>query len=165
MMSNWDSLSDAYKYLIDDCVLTRDLAKCVKLKNEEKKDMMNKATFTVEDIKNSYFVIKGRVYDVIDFEAFFGDGLFTRSTATVKVDLESKHPMKAILKIVPEIENVIFNEPATIVFWTDGTKTVVKANDEEFDPEKGLVMAIAKKRFGNEGNYYNHIKKWLPDGK
>lgn len=162
-MTSWDY--ELGKYLYDDTVLTRDLAKFVKLKSEEKKDMMNKATFTVEDIENSYFVIKGRVYDVIDFEAHFGNGLFTRDTAIVKVDLESKHPMKAILKIVPEIENVIFNEPATIVFWTDGTKTVVKANDEEFDPEKGLVMAIAKKRFGNEGNYYNHIKKWLPDGK
>jgi hypothetical protein len=62
---------------------------------------------------------------------------------------------------VPEIKDVIFNEPATIVFWTDGTKTVVKAGfGEQFDPEKGLAMAIAKKHFGNEGNYYNNIKKW-----
>ena len=61
-----------------------------------------------------------------------------------------------------DIKNVIFNEPATIVFWTDGTKTVVKVqNGEKFDPEKGIAMAIAKKFFGNEGNYYNHIKKWV----
>ena len=26
---------------------------------------------------------------------------------------------------IPEIKNVIFNYPATIVFWKDGTKTVV----------------------------------------
>lgn len=58
------------------------------------------------------------------------------------------------------ISNVIFNDPATIVFWADGTKTVVKAHDEKFDPEKGLAMAIAKKFFGNEGNYFNQIKKW-----
>ena len=60
------------------------------------------------------------------------------------------------------IKNVIFNDPATIVFWSDGSKTVVKAHNEFFDPEKGLAMAIAKKFFGNEGNYYNHLKKWLP---
>ena len=61
-----------------------------------------------------------------------------------------------------DIEKVIFNYPATIVFWKDGTKTVVKAqNDEVFDKEKGLVMAIVKKAFGNEGNYYEQIKKWL----
>lgn len=62
-----------------------------------------------------------------------------------------------------KIEKVIFNDPATIVFWTDGTKTVVKASNEEFDPEKGLAMAIAKKAFGNEGNYFNEFKKWLPE--
>ena len=59
------------------------------------------------------------------------------------------------------IENVIFNNPATIVFWDDGTKTVVKAENEPFDPEKGLAMAIAKKVFGNQGSYYNEFKKWL----
>lgn len=58
------------------------------------------------------------------------------------------------------IKNVIFNDPATIVFWSDGTKTVVKAENEPFDPEKGLAMAIAKKHFGNKGNYFNEIKKW-----
>ena len=59
------------------------------------------------------------------------------------------------------IKDVIFNPPATIVFWEDGKKTVVKAqNGEEFDPEKGLAMAIIKKKLGNQGNYFNHIKKW-----
>ena len=47
------------------------------------------------------------------------------------------------------IRKVIFNNPATIVFWLDGTKTIVKkANDEPWDPEKGLAMAIIKKYFG-----------------
>ena len=59
------------------------------------------------------------------------------------------------------IKNVIFNDPATIVFWDDGTKTVVKTqNDESFDPEKGLVMAYFKKMHGNKGSYFNEIKKW-----
>ena len=40
------------------------------------------------------------------------------------------------------IRNVIFNDPATIVIWADGTKTVVKADREPFDPEKGLAMAL-----------------------
>ena len=61
----------------------------------------------------------------------------------------------------PEIKNVIFNYPATIVLWNDGTKTVVKvSSEEEFDPEKGLAMAIAKKAFGNKGSYFNVIKKY-----
>lgn len=62
----------------------------------------------------------------------------------------------------PRIKNVIFNEPATIVFWADGTKTVVKCQDGDiFDPEKGLTMAITKKALGNKGNYCNEIKKWV----
>lgn len=60
-----------------------------------------------------------------------------------------------------EIKDVIFNDPATIVFWADGTKTVVKCQEgDEFDPEKGLTMAIAKKVYGNKGSYCNKIKKW-----
>lgn len=60
------------------------------------------------------------------------------------------------------IDKVIFNDPATIVFWSDGIKTVVKTqNGETFDPEKGLAMAIAKRAFGNKGNYFNHISKWV----
>lgn len=60
------------------------------------------------------------------------------------------------------IEKVIFNQPATVVLWQDGTKTVVKAqNDEPFDPEKGLAMAITKKVLGNKGSYYDEIKKWV----
>lgn len=66
------------------------------------------------------------------------------------------------LAIKRSIKNVIFNDPATIVFWSDGTKTVVKAEGESFDPEKGLAMAIAKKSLGNEGNYYEIFREWLP---
>lgn len=66
-------------------------------------------------------------------------------------------------KYMYTIKNVIFNDPATIVFWADGSKTVVKAQDGDiFDPEKGLTMAITKKALGNKGNYCNELKKWLP---
>lgn len=43
---------------------------------------------------------------------------------------------------------VIRNGPATIVFWKDGTKTVVKCHDEDYDPEKGLAMALCRKLWG-----------------
>ena len=59
-----------------------------------------------------------------------------------------------------KIKKVIFNKPATIVFWEDNTKTVVQCGPlDSFDPEKGLAMAIAKKALGNKGNYYNEIYK------
>ena len=61
-----------------------------------------------------------------------------------------------------DIVNVIFNDPATIIIWADGTKTVVKCKGEYYDQEKGFAMAIAKKALGNLGNYYETFKKWLP---
>lgn len=65
---------------------------------------------------------------------------------------------------LPEIKDVIFNEPATIILWADGTKTVVKCQKGEgYDPEKGMAMAISKKALGNKGNYCEVFKKWLPE--
>lgn len=64
--------------------------------------------------------------------------------------------------LVPKIKNVILNDPAVIVMWGDGTKTVVKAQGEEFDPEKGLAMAISKKAFGNKHSYYGVFLKNIP---
>ena len=64
----------------------------------------------------------------------------------------------------PSIKKVIFNYPATIVVWSDVSKTVVKCQDGDiYDPEKGLAMAISKKALGNKGNYCNEFKKWLPE--
>lgn len=60
-----------------------------------------------------------------------------------------------------KIKNVIFQNPATIVFWEDGTKTVVRAEGEDYDPEKGLAMAISRKALGNNRDYYNTFIHWL----
>lgn len=95
---------------------------------------------------------------------FVDDNAYNQIVRYVKDGLNVTYGMYGQYKpaFLAQIENVIFNDPATIVFWSDDTKTVVKAQDgEEFDPEKGLAMAITKKKLGNNGNYYNHIKKWL----
>lgn len=60
---------------------------------------------------------------------------------------------------LPEIKNVIFNDPATIVFWSDGTKTVVKCMEgKEFNTWDGLAMAICKKLFGK--SFKRTFRKW-----
>ena len=60
------------------------------------------------------------------------------------------------------IKDVIFAPPATIVYWSDGSKTVVKCSEKDvFDPEKGLAMAIAKRCGGNKGSYYKEIQSWV----
>ena len=43
----------------------------------------------------------------------------------------------------------VVNGPATILFWNDGTKTIVKCNkDDEFDAQKGYLMAFFEKTTG-----------------
>lgn len=63
------------------------------------------------------------------------------------------------------IRKVIFSNPATIVLWSDCTKTVVKCGpDDIFDKEKGLAMAIVKKMAGNDSRFHKVFKKWCkPD--
>ena len=64
---------------------------------------------------------------------------------------------------IPPIEKVIFNKPATIVFWADGDKTVVKCQDgDTYSKEVGLAMCIAKKALGNKGNFNDVFKEWIP---
>ena len=87
-----------------------------------------------------------------------------RSLTEAAVPILSDVKMRLNLNYMPvlAIKDVIFNPPATIVFWMDGTKTVVKDQGEVFyDPEKGMAMAVAKKAFGNQGNYYNQFKKYI----
>lgn len=64
------------------------------------------------------------------------------------------------------IKDVIFNDPATIVIWADGTKTVVKCQpNDEYNKETGLALCIAKKYLGNKGNFNDVFKKWIPEEK
>ena len=64
-----------------------------------------------------------------------------------------------------KVERVIYNDPATIVLWKDGTKTVSTAQNEEYDPEKGLAMCFAKKALGNNykaGGVFKRLLRKAP---
>ena len=76
--------------------------------------------------------------------------------------LNTAHAKEATAMNAAVIKNVIFAPPATIVYWSDGSKTVVKCSEKDvFDPEKGLAMAIAKRCGGNKGSYYKEIQSWV----
>ena len=65
---------------------------------------------------------------------------------------------------IPTIDRVIFNNPATIVIWADGTKTVVKCQEGDvYSKETGLALCIAKKALGNQGNFNNVFHEWIPE--
>ena len=60
------------------------------------------------------------------------------------------------------IKKVIYSEPATIVFWSDNTKTVCKCvKPDVYSPEKGLTMCIVKKLNENR-SLLDMFMAWLP---
>lgn len=76
--------------------------------------------------------------------------------------LNTAHAKEAAAMNAAVIKDAIFAPPATIVYWSDGSKTVVKCSEKDvFDPEKGLAMAIAKRCGGNKGSYYKEIQNWV----
>jgi hypothetical protein len=64
--------------------------------------------------------------------------------------------------VLPMPVNVIFHDPATIVYWNDGSKTVVKCQPgDTFSAETGLITAMLKKYMGNDNTFNNVINAWL----
>lgn len=79
------------------------------------------------------------------------------------INEENKYELKFSIKpTVPDIERVIFFYPATIVLWSDRTKTVVKVKEgEKFDKWTGLSMCICKKLYGDK--FHSVFKKHCTD--
>lgn len=97
--------------------------------------------------------------DNIDALLYYIKGSNKSPSANKEADERSYYMHYDIRRLIKKVK---FNPPATIVFWTDNTKTVVKCKGEDYDPEKGLAMCICKKVLGDKGNYYEVFKKWLP---
>lgn len=96
---------------------------------KEEKDMRNNCV-TVEDVYTSMTDAQQKVCQFLIGEAL-QNGVKTFTPDSIK--------------------KVIYNDPATIIFWSDGTKTIVKCMaDEDYDPEKGFMAAVTKKVFGDK---------------
>lgn len=95
-------------------------------------------------------------WEGIDWDCLRSGGCFGNNYKDDQITLDD---------VMPDIERVIFNNPATIVYWDDGTKTVVKCQDgDTYSQETGLAMAIAKKVFGNNSSYNEVFKQWVEQG-
>ena len=58
---------------------------------------------------------------------------------------------KNLISYYLKVKRIIFNPPATVVFWENGTKTVVKCSeDDEFNSETGVAMCFMKKIYFRE---------------
>lgn len=61
--------------------------------------------------------------------------------------------------ILDDIKQVIFNDPATIVTFSDGTKVCVKANEnDKFSKEVGLMYALVKRLYANDVDENGYLK-------
>lgn len=114
-------------------------------------------------------MISEKMYNMYMNSSYGAEGISTSNVATGTINNASVSTRKVAYNSMwkrTKIKNVIFNDPATIVFWSDGTKTVVKCGENDiYDPEKGLAMAVAKKYLGtnkSHSNYMDEFKKWLP---
>lgn len=173
------SLETGYRYVDSDTVTNAIIRKEIigntienitkgktKKKNMKTKDFYELARFSgVATLRTGHTEIPVRVTNIEHESSPFGN--------TTEITLETVHLNTAgrrnVKKVDDPIKNVYFNDPVTVVLWTDGSRTIVKAqNGELYDPEKGLAMAIAKKFMGDnetKSNYYNVFKKFLPKQK
>ena len=80
-------------------------------------------------------------------------------------DISSEEYLKVLRQYSSDVEfrtgikKVIFNGPATIVIWVDGSKTVVKcAEGDGYSKFSGLAIAICKRMYGTDfKRIFNHF--------
>ena len=152
------------------------------ISNLEMEEFINLLKKYCEITPKSYMESLNRVYETIargylSFQRIY-DFIYYKVKENLKMPLKSKYAdlFKNVesftISYIPKfdknaIRDVIYNDPATIVFWNDGTKTVVKCQKDKgdtYNPELGLAMCIIKKMCDNKGNYNDVFNKWLPEG-
>jgi hypothetical protein len=76
------------------------------------------------------------------------------------IDWNFNHIIQPVKKKNPYgVKRIVFNDPATIVFWEDGTKTVVKCSENEtFNPYMGFCAAVTKRVYGNNSRIQKYVK-------
>lgn len=93
--------------------------------------------------------------------------------------VEKENPMKAVKtlaipvntprsrkapRMADLVKNIIFNGPATIVFWKDGTKTMVKCDEKDIsDKSKAIALCFMKKMFGNTSEFNTVLRTYVPE--
>lgn len=145
-----DGCYPSTRYTYKDCEHTQNMFDYFVNNRKETMSMFGK-DITVNVGDKTYYPITGEINTSCDAPA--------EIELSVRLGALYEVPAKPKLSIT----NVIFNPPATIVFWSDHTKTVVKCDTslEKYDPEKGLAMAISRKMLGdNKREYYNIFLHW-----
>ena len=115
-------------------------------------------------VPNTKLIDPNRYFDT-DMDMTKEEMQYCRNDVAVTEKLFKEEKIMRFNSCKPTIKNVIFNSPATIVMWSDGTKTVVKCGEnDDFDPEKGVAMCCMKKLLGTNktgSNYLDKVEKYI----
>ncbi len=104
-------------------------------------------------------------YGITHFTERLGGNMPTEDSAFLPLAMSDGILFKRIDDTQPDVKDVIFNPPATVVLWDDGTKTVSKCSeDDSYEPRLGFLICVAKKYFGNGSRYKKVMEKFnVPD--
>ena len=106
------------------------------------------------------YCIENRPYVQIDKNMVWEIDITNPDFAAMKVPYHLCHKSNG-LALFPE--KVIFNGPATIVYWSDGDKTIVKCmKGDTYSKEAGFAIACAKKMFGGGNKFRKLVKRYVP---
>lgn len=79
-------------------------------------------------------------------------------------EAEKENARKIAIKFEPK--QILQNGPVTIVFWKDGTKTIVrKSENSADDPYSAFCAALAKKIYGNNSRVKKILEKKIVKAK
>lgn len=71
------------------------------------------------------------------------------------INMSSMSPVSRYITSL-KAKKVIYHNPATVVLWEDGTKTVVKCDSkDEYNEMLGLALCYMKKALGNSSRNLN----------
>ena len=86
-------------------------------------------------------------------------GPLNRVTVEGFVKEGSTHCSDSTPRLTAKAVKVIYNPPATIAFWADGSKTVVKCDkDDVYDPKYGLALCYMKKALGSSRAFNDALR-------
>ena len=90
---------------------------------------------------------------------YIDNSIYEKALKYCETDVKSMSNIYRTFQVTPE--RVIYNDPATIVFWKDGTKTVVKCMEgDTYNPEVGLAMCVCKKLY--DSKYHKFFRYYAP---
>lgn len=82
----------------------------------------------------------------------------------IKTVITSKKEKNVMSTIDFRVKKIMHNGPATIVFWKDGTKTVVRLKEgDKYDPYAAFTAAVAKRLYGKTVKISEIVDRYSKD--